>query len=239
MIHFVTYGNHRYRKSRARVSAEARWTGLFDVVHAETETSITQDQAFRAVLEANADFRTVFTQKRGAGFWIWKPYVIYKHLENLKDGDILVYTDAGSTIPPEPSTLSKFNKLFQEVRQTQGGVLSFEIVECKEQTWTKSDVLVHFGCVDNQSILTTGQREAGRIHVVRKCTESVMHYRQWWDTAKKQPFLFDNTVREKQNKPGFHENRHDQSIWSILCKLNNIPAYPVKDSPIIPTRIKG
>ena len=33
---------------------------------------------------------------RGAGFWIWKSYVIRETLKGLNEGDYLVYSDAGS-----------------------------------------------------------------------------------------------------------------------------------------------
>lgn len=32
---------------------------------------------------------------QGAGFWVWKPFIILKELEHLEEGDYLLYTDAG------------------------------------------------------------------------------------------------------------------------------------------------
>lgn len=37
---------------------------------------------------------------RGYGFWVWKPYVILKRLEQLADGEILIYADQGIHILP-------------------------------------------------------------------------------------------------------------------------------------------
>lgn len=34
-------------------------------------------------------------RKRGFGFWIWKPFVIQKRLNQIPDGDFLVYADQG------------------------------------------------------------------------------------------------------------------------------------------------
>ncbi|HEY9702184.1 MAG TPA: hypothetical protein V6C58_07045 [Allocoleopsis sp.] len=42
--------------------------------------------------EFNVD---IFKQKRGAGYWLWKPYLINKALHFVKDADILIYSDAG------------------------------------------------------------------------------------------------------------------------------------------------
>lgn len=33
---------------------------------------------------------------QGAGFWVWKPFIILKELEHLEEGDYLLYTDAGA-----------------------------------------------------------------------------------------------------------------------------------------------
>ena len=45
------------------------------------------------------DFFKGFSPKiyrRGYGYWIWKPYIVSKMMSRLNDGDILVYTDAGT-----------------------------------------------------------------------------------------------------------------------------------------------
>ena len=31
--------------------------------------------------------------KKGYGYWLWKPYIIKKTLEKMKKGDILLYLD--------------------------------------------------------------------------------------------------------------------------------------------------
>jgi len=41
---------------------------------------------------------------------------------------------------------------------------------------------------------------------------------KWWETAKNNPNLFDDSKSVKSNKPYFKENRPDQSNISILCK---------------------
>ena len=35
---------------------------------------------------------------RGCGYWLWKPQSILQVLRTLRDGDVVVYADAGSTI---------------------------------------------------------------------------------------------------------------------------------------------
>lgn len=47
----------------------------------------------RKFKEKNA---SIWNAKRGAGYWIWKPYIIDKTLNQLKQNDYLLYMDAGA-----------------------------------------------------------------------------------------------------------------------------------------------
>ena len=43
--------------------------------------------------------KNILNKKRGAGYWLWKPYVILKALlENADWGDLIIYIDAGVQI---------------------------------------------------------------------------------------------------------------------------------------------
>src|SRR5678815_1619069 len=42
--------------------------------------------------------KEILMAERGAGYWLWKPYVINKALLQLSEGDILIYSDAGVKI---------------------------------------------------------------------------------------------------------------------------------------------
>ena len=38
-------------------------------------------------------YHNIFKHQRGFGYWLWKPYIILRKLEELNDNDILVYID--------------------------------------------------------------------------------------------------------------------------------------------------
>ena len=42
----------------------------------------------------NVKYHHILSQKRGGGYWIWKPYIIYHTLKDLQDNDILIYSDS-------------------------------------------------------------------------------------------------------------------------------------------------
>ena len=60
-------------------------------------------------------------------------------------------------------------------------------------------------------------------HIIKKCAFSMKIYKKWWDIAKLHPQLFvDEKLKAPGNHPSFRAHRHDQSIWSLLCKINNV-----------------
>ncbi len=49
-------------------------------------------------LDNNPDFvnrnKDILERERGAGYWLWKPYLIFQELYLARDGDIIMYSDA-------------------------------------------------------------------------------------------------------------------------------------------------
>ena len=60
--------------------------------------------------------------KRGGGYWLWKPYIIFRELSKISENDILVYCDAGCIID------FKKKKIFREYIELlqEKHVLAFE-----------------------------------------------------------------------------------------------------------------
>ena len=86
---FITYGDNNFKESRLRICKEARRYKYFDKCFFE-DRSIINDNMFKDALN-NKEFKKVFNKKRGGGYWIWKPYIIYKNLLKLEENVILVY----------------------------------------------------------------------------------------------------------------------------------------------------
>ena len=233
---FCTYGDSKFSSSRVRLCKEAEATGLFDRCITYTEAT-KNDSEFRNALE-NPAFRSAATADRGSGYWLWKPYILYKTLANLNEGDILIYSDAGSTFPNSQECVASTKRLINRIRDSELGVLG-----CRnpfiEADWTKGDVFHYFGAFDNQAITHSRQFSAGRLHLAKKCRHSLLLYSSWWKTACEQPTLFDDTPSRKPNLPGFKENRHDASVWSLLCKCHGVIEEWNWDSiPLLATRIR-
>jgi hypothetical protein len=51
--------------------------------------------------------KNILQRKRGAGYWLWKPYIIYRELYAARDGDIIIYADAAVNVVANISHLTK------------------------------------------------------------------------------------------------------------------------------------
>ncbi len=71
----------------------------------------------------------------------------------------------------------------------------------------------------HEHITNTRQFTANRI-IFKKNEHSLKLVRLWWNTATNYPHLFDDSPSASPNLPGFVENRHDQSVWSLICKTH-------------------
>jgi len=215
---FLTYGDKNFKKSRERIIKEAKQLNLFTDCIMETE-DVFNDSEFSEQLN-NERFKQVATQRKGGGYWIWKPYILYKHLSKLNEGDILVYADAGCKINNDTTTLDLFNNVFNKIQNTNTNMVVNKLPnQYVEKNWTKGDVLKYHNVYDND-IINESQFEANRIILIKnKKTMTII--KQWWDIAKDRPELFDDSKSNIPNKNGFIEHRHDQSNISILCKVND------------------
>lgn len=230
---FITYGDDRYLRSRDCLAKEAEQLNLFDEIIVETPESIEKDSIFQKALDSKP-FREVYSnKKKGGGYWVWKPYIIYKRLQLANSNDIIFYTDGGSTIPNNKRTINKLNEFIRVVNKSSRGVIGFQCCGT-ERRWTKGDVFEYFNVLNSKDIYNAGQFQAGKLQVSRKCPHSLSIYKKWWTTAAAQPHLFDDSPSKISNFPDFKEARHDQSVWSLICKtmgVEKIP-YPNLSNPI-------
>jgi hypothetical protein len=175
--------------------------------------------------QLNKEFYNHFEDKfklRGFGYWVWKPQVILQTLEKMKNGDILQYTDAGCHL--NPNGLRKLDEFFDLVDKSSNGILGFQMGYI-EKIWTKGDLFDYFNVREQKDIYDTGQLWAGAIFI-KKCEKSIEFIKNWLKIYYDDFSLTDDSPSKSPNFEGFKENRHDQSIFSLLIKINNITTYP-------------
>ena len=126
---FLSFGNERFKKSRDRILAEAKalcndGTPAFDAFVIETE-DIENDPEFKDIID---NIPKKLGSGRGYWWYMWKPYVIYKTLKSLNDGDLLFYGDSGMTIYNKADTHKRINNLVSLVKNKEKcptGIVTF------------------------------------------------------------------------------------------------------------------
>lgn len=171
-------------------------------------------------------------KKRGYCYWYWKPLILLETLDKVKDGDIIHYLDIGFHI--NKNSNNRFNEYLDFLISFDRPLLAFQYFALnnknsnginfpkrEELKYTKADLFKYFGKLDNVEITHTPQFSAGNIFV--KKDEKIKHFLlDWIEVFEKRFDLIDDTPSKLKNFEKFIENRHDQSVFSILCKINSI-----------------
>jgi hypothetical protein len=163
-----------------------------------------------------------FNFKRGAGYWIWKPWIILDMLSKIRDGDVLMYSDSGCHF------ISSMDPIFKKLDASDKGVIVFNLVH-KEYVWTKRDCFVIMDC-DSDSYWNSNQIMSTFL-LCKKSEFSVKLVEDWYKYMSDPRCVWDMKFLPnemgKNNLDGFIEHRHDQSVLSLLCKKNGIT--PLED----------
>ena len=158
--------------------------------------------------------RSIFAHKRGAGYWIWKPYIIVKTLKTLDEGDYLFYCDVDFYF------VESIDILIERLDKTNQNVMIFGN-KFIEKYWTKRDLFIAMDC-DNEKYTDTHQIQGG-IHLWKKSDKSIKIAEEWLELVQNEHLLTNETsILGKPEYDGFREHRHDQSIFSLICKKHNL-----------------
>ena len=205
MIHHITFTDHNMTISAEKCKASAEKFGC-------DSSKIYTPKDIRPIFYNQN--KAVLSQERGAGYWLWKPYFIQQRLATMKDGEILVYTDAGVEF------VSNVQQLIDEM---EGDIMVFGNGH-RHGDWCKGDVLVHMGA---DEYVDHDQVQASCV-IIRKSKYIFAFIDEWIEWACQKGFI-DDTPSFYANEPTFKEHRHDQAILTNLAiregiKFNRWPA---------------
>jgi hypothetical protein len=209
MIHFITYGDSIYEETKQRLYNQASNLEWFDTITSYGPEDL--DTVFKD------KFKDILKLPRGGGYWIWKPYIINKHLQMIKDDDILIYLDAGCYI--NPKGFERFKEYIEMLKNSEEACISFQMNHHIEKKWTTQEIFDNFNIhSDSKDILESGQIIA-TVKMFRKCANSINIVSAWLNALHANPLLFTDHYNKNKQCKMFIDNRHDQSICSVLCKL--------------------
>lgn len=238
--HFITFANSDSNFSFDRIRFEAHEMNVFSTISCYTEKDFDSEYVEK--------FGSHFIDyKRGYGYWAWKPYLIKKKFSEIEDGDIVVYADCGCMLLYENrNTLLQWIKI---VMESESGILSPCYGPYLERQWTRMDLYDYINKTynkDNIDIFENAVQCGAGILVLCKNNKSQEFVDIWNDIMSNHFHLCTDEPSSIPNHKEFRENRHDQSVFSMLSKIYKIETIETKDgilnkytSPIIASRCKN
>lgn len=225
-LHFCSFASTDILPSLKRIGNEAKKFNLFNRFFLFTEKKLPAygKKRIKNIIQ-------ISNSKRGFGYWAWKPIIINSVLTKIKENDILVYSDAGSEF--NVNGKAKLLEYIELAKKYDIWVIS-QSDEFTDVNWTKADTIKYF--TDNiieqdkntefQALIHKGQLEAGTIILKKnKFTQDLL--REWENLMTLDNLhLFDDSPSIKKNIDTFKENRHDQSILSLLLKTKHFCSSP-------------
>lgn len=167
--------------------------------------------------------------RRLYGYACWKPEIILNYLESIPEGSILQYSDIGCHLNIYgKERLKKYLDII-----IKNSILAFQYFKPNfktnkkikyqiyfEKEYTKEDMFKYFEIPKNSSIRDTEQIWSGTMFF--KNDQVSKDFLKKWLEVCNISNLIDDSISKEKNNSQFIEHRHDQSAFSILCKLNDV-----------------
>ena len=207
--HFITFATPDHMSFAEANMKSALEVGRFDTAKIYTMNDI--DDYYKA---KNTH---LLQYKRLAGYAVWKPYIIFKRLLEIEDGDILCYNDSKyiwlTNVRNMETQLLNGKNIGVYLNKPNSGTHI-------EKQWTKGDAFVLMNIQFNEfgnDVKNTSQVWSGYI-LLRKEFNPIRFIGEWLTYNQDPRIASDSPTKIAPNDPIFTENRHDQTILSLLCK---------------------
>lgn len=203
----INYSNEVYAEHQLKNNRWAKEWGVDAVISLGPDDL---DESFKQ------DHKNILDRKTGAGYWLWKPYIIKAVLRCVTNCKFIIYCDAGSNIrvsKQEWLSMTKDHEL-QVV----------EIAGHSEINWTKKEVLIALGA-NNKAIKESPQLAATIIGMTQGSKLIPDAVDRWLALACQSNLITDDNNSLFPEDVLFKEHRHDQSILSVILKSIGIKPF--------------
>lgn len=214
MIRLTTYADERMTKSLELCMSSAKNHGVENVWPYQ-RYMICGEPGMADMYKEFYNFnKDILDQERGSGYWLWKPYIIYRSMLQCKEGDILIYSDAGVEFVNNVSHI--IERMDEDIFFFTNGWPHVE--------WCKMDCIDAINDVDLE--YTKCGVYAGKEYeknkqvqasvIFFKVNQKTKDFVKEWLLYCQMPGFIDDSPSELINYPTFAEHRHDQAILTCL-----------------------
>ena len=216
-IHFITYGNHKFELSKKRLLKEAEHFGEFKTITGYGPIDLPRDFIIK--------HKEILSLSRGGGYWIWRPIILLKKLETMNNGEFLVFLDAGCKL--NQMGKARFHEYIRMLDDSEYGIMSFQMsgnngpggLE-REKIWTNAQIFKYLNVDLNSDHAKSGQYLGG-ILVMKKNEHLLKIIKFLIKALEDNPLMFTDhyNINNSVQHAEFKENRHEQSLFSLLRKI--------------------
>lgn len=207
-IIFTTFGNYKYYNALERIKKEAESFNIFNKILIYNDIDLFNYPDF---WKKHSEF--IINNPRGYGYWIWKSFLISETLKTMNENDILIYCDAGCSL--NNNGIKRLYEYIDILNNSHYSILSFEL-DLFEKQYTKMDLFEYMD-MNNNDYLNSKQLIGG-IFILKKNKHSCDVVNEWYNIMSNNYNLIDDSPSNLRNDDSFVENRHDQSVFSLLRK---------------------
>lgn len=231
--YFCTFASSNMNKALYRIEKQAKDMNFFDDIFIYDENKLTDffKRKFNDILKLNV---------RGFGYYIWKPEIILQSLEKMEEGGVLLYCDAGCHL--NKKGVEKLDNYFRSTNNSELGIgatqfcieskdTSLQTFCCLEKEYSKGDIFNFFNAREKKNIYETGQFQSGVIFI-KKQKNTIDFVKKWASIFEQNFDLVDDSPSKSKNFEEFKENRHDQSAFSILLKIQKTPPFNIPEGEV-------
>lgn len=231
---FITFANKDLSKTLHRIKSQLMQCDLIDEFHFFTEKDL-PSIFFRRC--------SPYLYRRGFGYWAWKYILAKETFDKMSIGDILIYADAGCDYNGEAS--SRLANYISICKGNESGIVTFED-EHYEREYTKGDIFNSLIVQEDREHIANSKQIWAGLWLIRKCETSINFVNTLHDISLNQFNLLTDKRSLTPNCSCFIENRHDQSVFSVLAKQVGAYVFPKEEIvrknwsniPFVPTRHK-
>jgi hypothetical protein len=208
-VHFLTFGDGspQLRGAAARLRSEALQTGIFDSADAYNLRRLRDE--YPAFWAEHGDF--LLSAKRGLGYFLWKPFLVSAKLNEVAEGDVLVYADAGCEFMPD--NRQELIDWLPNAPEFDLSVVPLDPIHTNVR-WTNSCCLAH---LENTSEFLQQPILAATFMFLKNTSRSRHLAATWLERSVYDDHCCLVDRPGDVERPEFEEHRHDQSIFSLLA----------------------
>ena len=226
--HLITYATPSHAQSADRLVKSAVQKGGFEYARSFSPADL--EKSFK---QRNKD---ILSNPRGAGYWIFKPHILMFYMTKIaQSDDVICYSDSmyeflSTFVPIADTWLDNASIALAVNKPSEPSFLEIE--------WSKRDAFILIWGVDKSLYKESAQAWCGFV-----CLKNDFRALQWvaeWHTYVQDPrIVTDEPSIFSKEDTLFKENRHDQTVCSLLAKKYEVLMQHFPDGPVFNHHLFG